>query len=205
MTSSTNPVMTKDETKARTALSKDVATELRWRAKNAGWKVYRGWLFREDDGWFVDAWCDVEQRKTTVTVHLKPMGIDPIFWDIVLAPQNRNQPLSFRLWGAWTIKAPGRNEHKIDNMGLDAPALTDCVLSIASQELVRTRENRSIETFIDFARQRRRGRELMLLQSSAHTYCVVISTRRCPNSWSPARPATPADTSSEQSLLWTWQ
>lgn len=157
--------MTNDEKKARKALSKDVAAELRRRAKNAGWKVYRGWLFREDDGWFVDAWCDVRQRKTTVTVHLKPMGIDPVFWDIVLVPQNRNQPLSFRLWGAWTIKAPGRNEHEIDDIGLDAPALTDCVLSIASQELVRTRENRSLEAFIEFARQRRRG---------ARTYLAAI-------------------------------
>lgn len=165
VTSSNIPVMTKEEKKARKALSKDVAAELRHRAKDAGWKVYQGWLFREDDGWFVDAWCVVEQRKTTITVHLKPMGIDPVFWDIVLVPQNRNQPLSFRMWGAWTIKAPERNEREIDDTGLDAPALTDCVLSIASQELVRTRENRSLESFIEFVRQRRRG---------ARTYLAAI-------------------------------
>jgi len=152
-------MMTKDEKKARKVLTKDVAAELRRRAKDTGWKTSQGWLFRDDHGWFVDAWCIVEaaQRKTTVTVHLKPMGIDPVFWDIVLLPENRNQPLSFRLWGAWTISTPDRSERHIDDMGLDASALADSILSIASQELVRTRESRSLETFIEFARRQRRG------------------------------------------------
>jgi len=159
--------MTNDERKARKALAKDVAAELRRRAKGAGWKVSQGWLFRDDGGWFVDAWCIVSpaERKTTLTVHLKPMGIDPVFWDIVLLPENRNQPLSFRLFGAWTISAPDRNQRHIDDAGLDASTLADSILSIASQELGRMRESRSLENFIEFARQQRRG---------ARTYLALI-------------------------------
>jgi hypothetical protein len=151
--------MTKEEKKARKKLAKDVATELRRRAKAAGWQAVQGWLFRDDEGWFVDAWCSVwpMQMKTTVTVHIKPMGIDPVFWDIVQMPENIKQPLSFRLLGAWTVNTPERGQREIEDTGLDAGTLADSILSTASLELARTREHRSIESFVDFAKERRPG------------------------------------------------
>ena len=58
--------------KARKALSKDVAAELRRRAKGAGWRFTKGGSFgKATDGLStLGAW--LSSGKTIVTVHLKP-------------------------------------------------------------------------------------------------------------------------------------
>lgn len=78
----------KAQQKLRKELGKAVAAELKKRSRDCGWKISQGWLFRQQDGWFVDArpsvW--VMDSRTTLELFAKPMSIDPIFWDIANTP-----------------------------------------------------------------------------------------------------------------------
>jgi len=138
------------EQKTRRALSKSVAAELRSQAKEAGWKVSQGWLFRDDNGWFVDARPNVwvMERKSTVELRAKPMSIDPIFWEIVGTKDNNKLPLSFRVFGAWTVSTPALTEVEVDEEALDAAGLADLMVQIARCELERSRLDRSLERFL---------------------------------------------------------
>jgi hypothetical protein len=147
--------LSRAEQKSRRALAKSVATELRSRAKGTDWKVSQGWLFREDASWFVDVRASVwaARRKSTLQLFSKPMGIDPIFWDIVATPDNIHQPLSFRLFGAWTVSTPSLSEVEVEEVGLDAPALADTILQVAQREFELSREGRSLEGLLARVRE----------------------------------------------------
>jgi hypothetical protein len=81
-------------------------------------------LFREMGGWFFDAHPSVMifWRETRASLRVKPMGVDPIFWDLVGMPENRNQSLSFRGLGAWVCRAPPIEDGPIDECEMDAEA-----------------------------------------------------------------------------------
>jgi hypothetical protein len=151
-------VLTRQEERARRALAKEVADQLRRQAKGTGWKVSQGWLFRDDQSWFVEArgslW--VQERKSTLALHLKPMSIDPILWSIVQTPDNIRMPLSFRLFGAWTIATPPRSENEIDEAGFDGGGIAKSILVAASRELEQARQHLSLESFVAFIEERRR-------------------------------------------------
>jgi hypothetical protein len=138
------------EQKVRRVLSKAVARELRPRAKGTGWKISQGWLFREDGGWFVDVRPIVHlaQRATWLELRGKPMSIDPMLWDILETQSADNLPLSFRLFGAFTVRTPALTRIEIDEGSLDASGLADAILRIAQRELERWRHGRSIEGFL---------------------------------------------------------
>jgi hypothetical protein len=142
--------LSKAERKARRALSKTVGTELGARAKATGWKVSQGWLFREDHGWFVDVrpMVHVAERKTSLELRAKPMSIDPVFWEIVHTQDNRKLPLSFRLFGAWTVSTPAIRVVEIDEGSLDTGGLADAMLKVAQREIEQSRLNRTIESFL---------------------------------------------------------
>jgi hypothetical protein len=65
-------------------------------------------------------------------------------------------PLSFRLFGAWTIATPPRSETEIDEAGLDGGGVAKSILVAASRELEQAREHLTLESFIAFIEERRR-------------------------------------------------
>jgi hypothetical protein len=94
-------VLMKQEQKARRSLWKKVANQLRQQARGTGWKVSQGWLFRDDQSWFVEARGSLclQERKTTLALHLKPMAIDPVLWSIVQTPdQYRDAAFFPAIW-----------------------------------------------------------------------------------------------------------
>ena len=115
----------KEESKRRRALNRAFALALKNRAKGSGWRVSQGVLFQDVDGWFVSApaavW--VGRRKSQIELHCKPMGLDPIFWEIVEAESNSSMPLSFRYHGAWTCGTPALVEHELDEETGDPGAI----------------------------------------------------------------------------------
>jgi len=142
--------LSRAEQKARRTLSKSVAAELRARAKGTGWKVSQGWLFREDSGWFVEVRPIVHlaQRNSWLELRAKPMSIDPIFWDITETQDAAKLPLSFRVFGAFTVTTPAIARAEITEGSLDAGGLADAILRVAQSELERSRHDRSIEAFL---------------------------------------------------------
>jgi hypothetical protein len=138
------------EQKARRILAKAVNAELRARAKGTGWRVSQGWLFREDNGWFVDArpFVHVAQHKSRLELHAKPMTMDPIFWEIFKSPDNNKLPLSFRLFGAFSVTTPAIVSVDLDAGSLDAGGLADAVLRVAQSALERSRHDRRVDTLL---------------------------------------------------------
>jgi hypothetical protein len=65
-------------------------------------------MFQDHGGWFVAVQPRVYiyEPVTKASLSVKPMSIDPIFWDVVGSSSNHSTRLSFRLFGAWTCAAP---------------------------------------------------------------------------------------------------
>ncbi|HEY5072634.1 MAG TPA: hypothetical protein VII63_11460 [Caulobacteraceae bacterium] len=83
--------LTRRQQMDRRMLDKSVAMQIKGFARDTGWRVSQGWLFREQDGWFFEVWTIVARNSphTIAKFISKPMEIDPIFWDIVGLPENK--------------------------------------------------------------------------------------------------------------------
>ena len=93
---------------ARYAYRRELPKAIRKASKATGWRSVQGCLYREINGWFVDASPSVNllRKETRLLMCAKPMEIDPVFWKIVGLRENLSQPLSFRLIGRWTCRPP---------------------------------------------------------------------------------------------------
>lgn len=109
----------RENEKIRKALRADVAAALKMRSRVGGWRFAQGWLFKERDGWFLEVRGEpwVGENRTAAEFRAKPMTLDPLFWQIVKTPENATQPLSFRLFGAWTCSGPTWSETQISEDG----------------------------------------------------------------------------------------
>lgn len=105
--------------KSRKALRSAVAAALKKLARVNGWRFAQGSIFREQGGWFVEVRGEpwIGENRTTAEFRAKPMALDPVFWQIVKTPENATQPLSFRLFGAWTCQGPVWSETQIPEEG----------------------------------------------------------------------------------------
>jgi hypothetical protein len=117
--------------------------------------VSQGWLFRDDDGWFVEVrpMLHLGQRTSWLELRAKPMSIDPIFWEIVGTRNTDKLPISFRVFGAFTVTTPPIAKVEIDEGSLDPAAFANMVLRVAQCELERSRHDRSTERFLAEAQE----------------------------------------------------
>lgn len=115
----------REETKQRRALGKAFTLALKKHAKGTGWRISRGILFRDLDGWFVSAPAAVwtARRRTQIELRCKPIDLDPLFWEIVEADSNADLPLSFRHLGAWTCSTPAITAQDLDERSGDPRAM----------------------------------------------------------------------------------
>ena len=121
--------ITRAEESARHAYRRSLEKALRTEAKGTGWKSAQGWIFREEAGWFIDVSPGVHiyEHLTEAIVRVKPMAIDPVFWDLVGLANNREQPLSFRAGGAWTCRPPYFAQQPIEE---------DCAPIVVARRLI---------------------------------------------------------------------
>jgi hypothetical protein len=128
--------ITRAQESARHSYRRALEKAVRLVSKGSGWKSIEGCLFREQSGWFVSVAPAVfiHENVTKANIQAKPMSIDPIFWDIVGLPENRDLSLSFRLSGAWTCRGPYVGEVVIDESE-DASVVAERILSIANKQL----------------------------------------------------------------------
>ena len=95
---------------------KDFDAALKEQARASGWRYARGELFRQSGDWFLNVFpILLWERGILARFMIKPMALDPLFWDIAGLPENNGLPLSFRAQGAWVLRPPGQEE----NVGLD--------------------------------------------------------------------------------------
>jgi hypothetical protein len=127
----------RSEQKARRAASKLLPKALRDAARGTGWKVAREFLFRTHGDWFVSVRTASAIIRYDTAAHLqaKPLALDPLFWDIVLLPDNRRLPLSFRATGAWTCSTPDLAARVVVEEGEDFHAAAEAIVAWADSSL----------------------------------------------------------------------
>jgi len=82
---------------------KALKASMRQVVKGSGWKNKQVSIFKETSGYFLSIYYFIGLfGKVDIRASIKPMNIDPIFWEIFGIPNNADQPLSFRAWGAFT-------------------------------------------------------------------------------------------------------
>ncbi len=99
----------REDNKTAKILEREIIIGIKDRLKGTGWKKKHNSFFRQIDNNFhcVSAYPYFEFDDGVPTMFLrvrseaKPMGIDPIYWDIAQMPENKNEPLSFRAWAAF--------------------------------------------------------------------------------------------------------
>jgi len=134
---------------ARHAYKRQLVRELRQAAKGSGWKIADGLLFRDYHGWFVKILNGpiIYWRETIMYMHIKPMGIDPLFWDLLGMPENRRKSLSFRGLGAWTCRPVEFAYGGIED-GMDAAGTARRIVEWADHELEKARADLTTDRFL---------------------------------------------------------
>lgn len=157
--SNTVPKLSRQETKERHDLRRQLQKTLRIKARGTGWGCARGCLFRDYEGWFVEVRpiVAISNSKTILRLHAKPMSLDPLFWDIVKLPDNKQLPLSFRASGAWTCRTPAMAETTLIETEHQADSLAPKVFEWADEQLARRWPDWTLTEFIDRVRQARNG------------------------------------------------
>lgn len=108
--------VTREQQKAETQRGKDFRIAFKRAARSAGWSFADGTAFRQSGDWYVSLYPSLLwDRGALARLTIKPMGLDPVFWEIAGLGENEKQPLSFRSTGAWTLQPPSIDEH----VGLD--------------------------------------------------------------------------------------
>ena len=146
--------ITRAEESARHAYRRALEKSLRARVRGTGWKSAYGSIFREEAGWFITASPSVYifEHVTKAVVSVKPMAIDPIFWDLVGLPENREQPLSFRANGAWSCRPPYFAELSLEEHG-DPDVVGERIFVAATKQLENVTRSYSLERFLSSCRE----------------------------------------------------
>jgi hypothetical protein len=97
-------VSKREFTSARHAQRRALCKACREVCKGTPWRSASGVLFAQRNGWFLalHEMTNIVREETRARFVVKPMAIDPIFWDLVGEPQLRSESLSFRYFGALT-------------------------------------------------------------------------------------------------------
>jgi hypothetical protein len=147
---------TREWMRDRRLLGKALFASLKQQARPNGWRYRDGFLFRELNGWYVDVRNVVwpYEPKTTAELHLKPMAIDPLFWQIVGIPEGQKQPLSFRSFGAWTCHAPKWSEISVDESHSSPGVMASAIFGWAEYQIADIDRSLNLETFIRLLEER---------------------------------------------------
>lgn len=119
-------------------------------AKGTRWKAKTGVLVGEQDGWLVaiHELTDVSQRRTRARVIVKPMAIDPIFWEIVGHPELCRQGLSFRYFGAMTCAPLILEEPELSEEG-GVTAIAQRMLDLGNRKLTEIAATWTSDRFLE--------------------------------------------------------
>lgn len=150
--------LTREERKERKVLAKTTAAILKTSARSSKWRVARDSLFKDHKGWFIEVQATISgSERKTVAARIKPMALDPVFWDIAGTPENAKSPLSFRAFGAWVCGAPTVAEEGIDEGDGSAETIAAKVIAWADAQMNLPLLTADSEAYLDFLRTKGNG------------------------------------------------
>lgn len=104
--------LTREQQRSAKQRGKDFDAALKGAARETGWRFARGEVFRQSGDWFISIVPSLLWgRGAIVRMTIKPMALDPLFWNIVGLDENEALPLSFRATGAWVLRPPSIDDH----------------------------------------------------------------------------------------------
>lgn len=140
--------LTREQQRALKQRDKDFQAALKAAARRRGWRYAGGKIFRQDGEWFASAMPFPPAWQGVVAQFmLKPMALDPLFWDIVGLSENSRLPLSFRANGAWVLRPPSI-EACVGSECTEIVEPAELVVQFADENLDRSRKDRSIERML---------------------------------------------------------
>lgn len=103
----------REDNKTAKLLDREILSGIKEQIKGTGWKKKHNSFFRQIESNFhcvsAHPYFEFNDGRPTLFLRVsskaKPMGIDPIYWDIAELPDNKNEPLSFRTWAAFKTNA----------------------------------------------------------------------------------------------------
>jgi hypothetical protein len=128
--------LSKTEVQRRKEFSKDLQKELKKISRNSMWSHSRTILFKNLSENFLEANVSTHPQHyyTLVEIKFKPMTLDPLFWDIVLTPENKSQPLSFRAFGAWVSPSITLGSVSLDDRDIQPQVLAHDILNFVNKK-----------------------------------------------------------------------
>jgi hypothetical protein len=99
--------MTKQEREKAKMIEKDLKQTLKFTSKENKWSYKDLTIFKVESGFFFEVMISYNRLEKSIETRMafKPYSLDDLFWDIFDMPENKNQPLSFRCFGAFTVSA----------------------------------------------------------------------------------------------------
>jgi len=153
----------KEFRKIRTVFEKNLLKAVASQMKGINWKKAQNVIFCEKSDYYYSVSIDTftNDEKTKLTFSVKPMNIDPLFWDIMNMTENEKEPLSFRTWGAFTCSEIPTEEKEILDGSANEQLLAEEIVSWADKLLeefdVRYSEQKFSYLIKDHENQRERG------------------------------------------------
>ena len=116
----------------RSNFERALLLELKSRLKGSPWKLKSCALYKANGALYQDIFLSVHRNAAaTVGVHrIKPMTLDPLLWEILGIPENVDEPLSFRTWGAFTCAGLPLAEVSLESAGHSAQAVAEATRSL---------------------------------------------------------------------------
>ncbi|MEF2071082.1 hypothetical protein [Consotaella aegiceratis] len=151
--------LTRAERKERKALAKATVAVLKTSARSYKWRVARDSLFKDHNGRFVEVQASIVNwaYKTRMAARIKPMALDPVFWNIVGMPENAKLPLSFRAFGAWVCSAPTVVEDEINEGDGSPETLAANILDWANSQMASPMLTADCETYLEYLQTLSKG------------------------------------------------
>lgn len=136
---------------ARIAYDRALTKAVRQIAKGTGWRSVEGMLFQDLNGWWtgISPVVSIVEDTTTVNVLLKPMSIDPVFWEITGMPENNVQALSFRYLGAFTCPTPTVQELEVNETGTPSDVAAR-ILKISNEQAEQNSDLRNLPAYVSY-------------------------------------------------------
>ena len=149
--------------KLRTAFEKNLLKAVASRMKGRIWKKAQNVIFCKKNDYYYSVSIGTfrNDEKTRLSFSIKPMNIDPLFWEIMNMPENEKEPLSFRTWGAFTCAEIPTEEKLILDGSANEQELAEEIVLWADKQLEdfdsQSTERKFSNLIKDHENQRERG------------------------------------------------
>jgi hypothetical protein len=148
-------------TKLRKSFEKLLLKELSQVIKGSGWRKNQNTIFRQKEGYFYVATFSVylNDEVTKIEFSVKPMGIDPLFWEITGMRDNENQPLSFRAWAAFRCPEIPIEEFFVTDGSEDESKLSNKLFNWVQSRITELNETIDKTTFSELVKNHKNQKE----------------------------------------------